>query len=301
MSEGETITQPVEPRRLRTLFSADFMLLALLGAIILLAFGLEAWLPTRPTPFWLFWAGLAMSLIPALAWLTFFYRRDRRSPEPKALVLEVFILGGLLAAAVSLPLLEDVFQVDTWLSRSWPWSYLLGSFLVIGFTQEFLKYAAVRFSVYHSPAFDELTDGVIYATAAGLGFATVLNIHFVNVSGGADLGLTSVWIVVNSLGHASFAGVAGYFLGRERFENRPIGWMPAGIALAALLNALFFSLRTALTRGGFTSQGSPTNAWIGVVLAGLLAGAVTVGLARLIRRDAGVVLGEPPTTIGEAG
>lgn len=279
-----------EHHRLRTLFSADMILLLLLGVIIALAFGAQALLHQRLTPFWLFWAGVGLSLIPALIWLTWFYRRDRLNPEPKHLILEVFILGGLTAAAAAIPLLNTVFQVDNWLSQDWPWSYLLGSFLVVGFTQEFLKYAVVRFSVFQSPAFNELTDGVIYATAAGLGFATVLNIQFVNASGGADLGLTAVWVVVNALGQASFAGVMGYFLGRERFMDRPLWWMPLGVTLAAALNAIFFTLRTALTRGGFTSEGGPANAWVGVILAALLAVSVTGLLTRLLRRDVGIIL-----------
>lgn len=291
MSPGMNSSRRFEYQRLRALFSADMILLLLLGVTIGLAFGAQALLHQRLTPFWLFWAGVALSLIPALVWLIWFYRRDHLNPEPKNLILEVFILGGLTAAAVAIPLLNTVFQVDSWLSRDWPWSYLLGSFLVVGFTQESLKYAVVRFSVFQSPAFNELTDGVIYATVAGLGFATVLNIQFVNASGGTDLGLTAVWVVVNALGQASFAGVMGYFLGRERFMSRPLWWMPLGVTLAAALNALFFTLRTALTRGGFTSEGGAANAWVGVVLAALLAVGVASALMRLLRRDVGVVFG----------
>ena len=51
-----------------------------------------------------------------------------------------------------------------------------------------LVYLAVRLSVYHSDEFDEWTDGILYGTAAGLGYATILNIDFIVSSGGADLG-----------------------------------------------------------------------------------------------------------------
>ena len=56
-------------------------------------------------------AGLALALIPALIWLIFFYQQDRLEPEPKGYVLGVFILGALLAQAIGIPLLEDVFDV----------------------------------------------------------------------------------------------------------------------------------------------------------------------------------------------
>ena len=49
---------------------------------------------------------------------------------------------------------------------------------MIGFIQEFLIYAALRYTVYYSPEFDERVDGIIYAAAAGLGYATTLNLQY---------------------------------------------------------------------------------------------------------------------------
>ena len=116
-------------------------------------------------------AGLVVALVPAVIWLAFFYQQDRLEPEPKTYVLKVFLLGALLAAAAGIPLVRDLFQVGQWLYTNL-WTHLLGSILVVGFVQEFLIYAAVRFSIYSSAEFDQRVDGIIYATAAGLGFAT---------------------------------------------------------------------------------------------------------------------------------
>jgi len=99
---------------------------------------------------------------------------------------------------------------------------LLVSILVIGFTQEFLKYAAVRYSVYMLPEFDERMDGILYGTASGLGFATMLNITYIMDSGGVDLGVGIIRIVVTALAQASFAGISGYFLARAKFEDEPV-------------------------------------------------------------------------------
>lgn len=44
--------------------------------------------------------GVILALIPALIWLAFFYLQDVREPEPKQLVLGVFVLGALVARAV---------------------------------------------------------------------------------------------------------------------------------------------------------------------------------------------------------
>lgn len=226
----------------------------------------------------LVWAGIVLALIPALLWLGFFYQQDRLEPEPKGFVLAVFLLGGLLASAAGIPLVRDLFQVQAWMSRSAA-ANILGSILIIGFVQEFLKYAAVRYSVYLSPEFDERIDGVIYGTAAGLGFATMLNIHYVTANAGVDLGVGVVRIAVTALAQASFAGVSGYFLGRAKFEEEPVWWLPLGVTIAAVLNGLFTYVRGEIVTVGLRYR--PVN---GLVLATAVALAAFALLYYLMRR-----------------
>ena len=228
--------------------------------------------------------GIVLALVPAAIWLVFFYQQDSLEPEPVGYVLGVFALGALLAAAVGTPLLDNVFRVGNWLYTD-TLTTILGSILVVGFTQEFLKYAAVRFSIYNSQEFDEPTDGIIYATAAGLGYATVLNIHFVVANGGVDLGAGVIAMAVVALAQASFAGISGYFLGRAKFESNPIWWMPLGVTLAAIANGLFNWLRGQITRGGINLAGSTGNPWLGLLLAAVVAIAIMGLLVWLIRRN----------------
>lgn len=228
-------------------------------------------------------AGLVLALVPALLWLGFFYAQDRLEPEPKSYVAGVFVLGALLASAVGVPVVRDLFQVQTWLGRSLLVN-LLGSILVVGFVQEFLKYAAVRYSVYLLPEFDERMDGVLYGTAAGLGYATMLNVQYVVQSGGVDLGMGVVRIVVVALAQASFGGITGYFLARAKFEDEPVWWMPLGLALAAILNGIFSVARGGVTRVGSAMAGSTTNPWYGLLLAALVAVLTLGALIALIRR-----------------
>ena len=155
----------------------------------------------------------------------------------------------------------------------------------MGFTQEFLKYAAVRYSIYHSDEYDEPTDGVIYATAAGLGYATMLNINFVISNGGVDLGTGIIRMAVVALAHAAFSGITGYFLGRAKFESEQIWWMPLGITLAATFNGLFNWLQGIVTRPTITLSGSTNNPWLGLALAAVIA-LITTGLVlTLVRRN----------------
>jgi len=229
-------------------------------------------------------AGLVLALIPALIWMVFFYLQDRLEPEPKGYILGVFLLGAILASAVGIPLVDTFFQTSKWIQTD-TLTTILGSILVIGFTQEFIKYAAVRYSVFQTTEFDEATDGVIYATAAGLGYATVLNLQFVISNGGVALGSSVIRMVVVALAQASFAGITGYFLGRARFEKKAWWWMPAGISLAAVGNGLFNWLRGLVVQRGISLTSASTNPWMGLLLAAVVA-LFTLGLILwLIRRN----------------
>ena len=189
------------------------------------------------------------------------------------------------ATAIAIPLVDQLFDVGSWLFTS-PLVHLAGSILVVGFAQEGLKYLTIRLSVYDSREFDERTDGIIYGTAVGLGFATALNVAFVVDSGGVDLGTgRDPHRADVARPRVSFGGVIGYFLGRQKFEPRPIWWMPAGVALAAALNGTFFFLRSTVGRGTIEGPLAAIAPWIGLVLAAVLAAAVTAVLSTLIRRE----------------
>ncbi|HMN30426.1 MAG TPA: PrsW family glutamic-type intramembrane protease, partial [Caldilineaceae bacterium] len=208
--------------------------------------------------------GLVISLVPALLWLGFFYRLDRLEPEPKPLVVSLFVLGALVTAALHGPVLQGLFAIDSWLYTRW-WTRLLGGILVVGFFEQYLIYLTVRYGIFTNPEYDERVDGVIYSMAAGLGLATVLNFSYVIARGGVDLDIGSIRVVVNALAFASFAGIQGYFMGQSRFETTPFYYLPLGLSLAALVNGLFFFVLDQLP-GGFS-----THPWRDLILAALLA------------------------------
>ena len=228
-------------------------------------------------------AGVVLAIVPALLWLAFFYAQDRLEPEPKSYIGAVFLLGGLLASAIGIPLLRDTFHTEDWLGTS-TLTTILGSILVVGVVQEFLKYAAVRYSIYQSREFDERVDGIVYGTAAGLGYATMLNIQFVIDSQGADLRAALIRIVITALAQASFSGISGYFLARAKFEDEPVWWLPSGVALAAILNGLFTYVRGEITTTRLSLSGGGFNPWPGLILAAIVALAVLSLLGWLIRR-----------------
>lgn len=263
---------------------ADVASIALLVGFVVVLYLVDALLQPRLDGDALTLGGLILAIIPAIVWLAFFYRQDRLEPEPRTMVIGVFVLGLLVATAVAIPIVDRVFDVGAWLFTS-PLVHLAGGILVVGIVQEGLKYLTLRLSVYGSREFDERTDGIIYGTAVGLGFATALNVAFVVESGGVDLGTGAIRIVLTSLAHASFGGVIGYFMGRQKFEPRPIWWMAAGVAIAASLNGVFFYLRSTVARGMIESPVDAISPWVGLVLAAVLAGSITLALSTLTRRE----------------
>jgi RsiW-degrading membrane proteinase PrsW (M82 family) len=259
-------------------WQAGWGLVAALVGFILLVAGIDNFARPSLEGGLLVGAGIFLALVPAFIWLLFFYVQDRLEPEPKRYVVGIFILGGLAASAVGMPLVNGLFQVGDWLYES-PLAQLLGGILVVGFSQEFLKYAAVRFTIYGSQEFDERMDGVIYGTAAGLGYATMLNIQYVVSNAGVDLSVGVIRIAITALAQASFSGIVGYFLAQDKFEGKPLWWMAAGLTLAAALNGMFIFARDLAS-----VRGLQFNPWNGLILATLVALTILGVLFWLMRR-----------------
>ena len=204
---------------------------------------------------------------------------DAREPEPKRLVSTVYVVGLLLAAALYQAVVIGFFDVESWMYSYW-WSQLFGEILVIGALSMGIVYLTVRFIVFGHPEFDERLDGIIYAMAAGLGIATVVNFAYVIQHGGVDLGIGSIRMVTNALGYACFAGVLGYFMGQARFEKTPAYYLPVGVAIAATLNGLYFFL---LDRTGSGQLGP--NPWRDLLLAGFMAFVTLAVVGWLVNRS----------------
>lgn len=279
-----------------SLWRADLISVVSLIAFVAIVYVLDAVLNPKVSGTGLVGIGLILAIVPAVIWLTFFYRRDRLEPEPKGMVIGVFVLGGLVAAALGIPLVNDWFDVGSWLNLSLL-TQIGGNVLVIGFIQMTLIYLAVRLSVYQSTEFDEWTDGILYGTAAGLGFATVLNIDFIVSSGGADLGLGTIRVALTALVLASLGGLVGYFLGHDRLEVKPVWYVASGVALAAVLDGVYWYLRSSLTGG---IGGSAVTTFIGLALAVILAGAVTWFLSTAVQRELTKALKAAPSAQGDA-
>ena len=196
--------------------------------------------------------GLILAAVPAVLFLVYIYRQDRIEPEPISIVLGVFVLGGLFAYSVAMPMADHVFEVSTWRNHS-PLARLASTVLVVATLQELCKYVVVRYSVYKTDEFDEPADGVIYATAAGLGLATAINVMFVVHSDGLLPVAGATIIVTTTLVHVASGAVLGYGLAHARFGNKHRQRrLAACFAAAVLINGFLTHLTFKVGTNGAT-------------------------------------------------
>ena len=222
--------------------------------------------------------GLFLAIVPTALWLWYFYQQDQLEPEPKTKIAAVFLLALILTDFVGLRLIHEGFQIGEWSSVN-PITSLLASILIVGFTYEAIKYFSVRLVVYATDEFDERMDGIVYGTIAGLGVATLLNLHHIIDNQGVALGPGVVYTVTTALAQASFGGLMGYFMAQAKFEHRPIWWVPFGVSLSAVLDGLFMWVIDEVSAAGLT-----VDPWRSLVVGIVVALVVFSVLIMLMRR-----------------
>jgi len=186
----------------------------------------------------------ALAVAPGLFLLSYFLARDRLRPEPRHLVARVFFLGAVAALAAAL-LEGAVFRATGITLEGGLTLSALVAAGVIGVTEETVKFLPVFLGVYRHVEFNEVLDGIIYAVAAALGFATVENLVYV-LGGGAAVAVGRAFLAVP--GHAFFGATMGFNMGMAKFAGaKETLWLVSGIGLAALAHTIYDVL--ALSQG----------------------------------------------------
>lgn len=197
-----------------------------------------------------------IAFLPGLFWLWFYYKKDLH-PEPVKAILKVFFWGMLATIPaifielffemiINSPMLDQLDLLVNGASGavknavefvSTNKYYLISAFLIVAPVEEFFKFLVVRLTIFKKDVFNESIDGIIYAIAAGLGFATFENIL-------AAIGLGSEIILLRAvtatLLHAVSAGLMGYFIGKARFNPKKQKILFAqGLIIAILIHGLY--------------------------------------------------------------
>jgi protease PrsW len=183
-----------------------------------------------------FWLILPVALAPGLFWLWYFYKRDAYEPEPLSLLAKLFFLG--MAATALAWLLETLA------------SQVIGGIvffiLAVPVIEESVKFIMVGQFAYRDREFDEPMDGIIYATATALGFATLENVIYIldQPSLSSVLATGAARAILTVPGHALFSIFWGYGLGIAKFSPPGkrttviLGSLLLGIAIHGIFNFL---------------------------------------------------------------
>jgi len=209
--------------------------------------------PSIPYFLFLVFLGLAPSLI----WLWYYLKKDDHK-EPKKILFQVFILGGLsvaLAFFAEYGYLRLLFSIGVeciGCEKVMP-DYLgainastLGatSFIVligIAYIEEFLKYIVVKFRILKEKAFDEPVDAMIYLVVGALGFAAFENIGYIlSADPSSVFSLTMARFITAILLHVLASALVGYFFALSIIHNKSrLYYITIGLILATIFHALF--------------------------------------------------------------
>ncbi len=109
-------------------------------------------------------------ILPAIVWLIFWLREDRKNPEPDGLIAKTFLFG-MIAVFLVLPVqrLIELNFVGITFSALVLWAMV----------EEIFKYLAGYFGGLHTVEDNEPIDPLIYMVTAALGFVAVENTLFI--------------------------------------------------------------------------------------------------------------------------
>lgn len=208
----------------------------------------------------LMYASLA-GVLPALLWLLFWLREDRKNPEPKGLIARTFLFGMLSVIAV-LPFQKAVEMLI-------PHSivYMLFWWAVL---EELFKYIAGHFGGLSSREDNEPIDPLIYMITAALGFVALENTLFIlspilgnNLSQSVITG--NMRFIGASLLHVVTSGMVGVALSFSFYKS--IDAKVRRVILALILAISFHTLFNYFIlkfgeKGAFISF---LSVWVGVI------------------------------------
>ena len=184
---------------------------------------------------------LSVIVAPAVFWLLYHVYKDRYRPEPPIRLGIAFFLGSLAGflcleayrLANRLGAATDPFA----LAERDPFGFFVYAVLAVGVVEEVAKFLPFALICLRFREFDERIDGLIYASAVGLGFAAYENLVYMQMlTGPALLGRA----LASPLVHAMFASIWGDAVARARFEGRSIARASVGgLALAAVVHGIY--------------------------------------------------------------
>ncbi|MEU6720112.1 PrsW family intramembrane metalloprotease [Nonomuraea sp. NPDC046802] len=187
---------------------------------------------------------LALAPLPVL--LAAVLSLDRLEPEPKLHLAFAFAWGAGVAIVLGVALTVLGQQLFTRAGYDLKLVDDLGTVLLAPLIEEALKGAALVLLLRRRREIDGLTDGIVYASMAGLGFAAVENVGYYLLAFQADgpQGAVQLFVVrglIDPLGHPIYTALIGVGVAYALTRRSPIRYaaIPLGYLGAVFLHGLW--------------------------------------------------------------
>ncbi|MDP4151288.1 MAG: PrsW family glutamic-type intramembrane protease [Bacteroidota bacterium] len=197
---------------------------------------------------------IALAIAPGIAISLFIYSQRAYRGALLYLILS-FVLGmAATLPALALQLLAGDVRDDP--TRHSLLAYAWYAFIVVGLSEEGVKFLVLRLYAFRQAAFRQPFDGILFAVLIGMGFATVENIEYVYQLG-SGVGWSRAFLSVPA--HGAFAVLMGYNVGwAKAVPERSVFYMIRGLGIAVLFHGsfdFFIFLQQGHVAKGYVSDG----------------------------------------------
>jgi RsiW-degrading membrane proteinase PrsW (M82 family) len=244
-----------------------------------------------------FLAGLLLAVLPVPFYVAFALWVDRFEAEPPWLLVVAFVWGA--AIAVFFSLFFNMLHEGVMAAIIDPASAsVLTSIVAAPFIEELTKGAALLLLfLWKRDHFDNVTDGIVYASMVGLGFAMTENVQyygeaFTNDNGTSVAAIFFLRGIMGPFSHPLFTSMTGigFGLARESAKTSTKWLAPiAGLAGAMLLHSVWNLSATAGTAFFAAYLLVMIPAFFGVVIVAIFS----------LRREARVIRQHLETVVAE--
>ena len=177
----------------------------------------------------------------AILWLQYFDLKDSLRKEPRRMLFFGFILGGVAAALAAglYDLLGQFGYAGPGEGRVAQLAHFVG---IVGPIEEGAKFAVCWAVLFRTRWFDEPIDGLVYAAAVSIGFASLENALYASH---VDVQTQLVRAATTPLTHSLFSAFWGFGSGQALLvEKRPLRralWLVLPFMAAAIAHGVYDS------------------------------------------------------------
>jgi RsiW-degrading membrane proteinase PrsW (M82 family) len=171
----------------------------------------------------------------AILWLQYFDLKDSLRKEPRRMLVFGFFLGGV-AAALATGLYDVLAQFGYAGPGEGPVGQLAYFVGVVGPVEEGAKFAVAWAVLFRTRWFDEPIDGLVYAAAVAIGFASLENaLYAIQVNWPTQLARAAT----TPLTHSVFSVLWGFGSGHALLVEKRALWLALPLVAAAAAHGAY--------------------------------------------------------------